>query len=150
MNMAQLTEQQQSKVTEIKQQLNNEYQICLDEMINKYTNTKVQSILDLDIKKIRLKISQYKARKKSKNNNDIEEQTVSNISTQDILHFAKKISYDEISKLISQLEEVRANNKAKYIEQLQAEKKQAEETLQAIDGKLQSLQNKMLYVGGVC
>lgn len=139
--MAQLTEQQQSKVTEIKQQLNNEYQICLDEMINKYTNTKVQSILDLDIKKIRLKISQYKARKKSKNNNDIEEQTASNISSNDVLQFAKKISYDEISELISKLEEVRANNKQRYIEQLQAEKKQAEETLQAIDGKLQSLHN---------
>lgn len=141
MNMAQLTEQQQNRVNEIKQQLNNEYQICLDEMINKYTNTKVQSILDLDIKKIRLKISQYKARKKSKNNNNIEEQTASNISSNDVLQFAKKISYDEISELISKLEEVRANNKQRYIEQLQAEKKQAEETLQAIDGKLQSLQN---------
>lgn len=137
MNMAQLTEQQQSKVTEIKQQLNNEYQICLDEMINKYTNTKVQSILDLDIKKIRLKISQYKARHKK----NIEEQTVTNISTQDILHFAKKISYDEISNLIQKLEEVRANNKQRYIEQLEREKQIAEETLQAIDGKLQSLQN---------
>ena len=135
--MAQLTEQQQSKVTEIKQQLNNEYQICLDEMINKYTNTKVQSILDLDIKKIRLKISQYKARHKK----NIEEQTVTNISTQDILHFAKKISYDEISNLIQKLEEVRANNKQRYIEQLEREKQIAEETLQAIDGKLQSLQN---------
>ena len=135
--MAQLTEQQQSKVTEIKQQLNNEYQICLDEMINKYTNTKVQSILDLDIKKIRLKISQYKARHKK----NIEEQTVTNISTQDILHFAKKISYDEISILIQKLEEVRANNKQRYIEQLEREKQIAEETLQAIDGKLQSLQN---------
>ena len=141
MNMAQLTEQQQSKVTEIKQQLNNEYQICLDEMINKYNNTKVQAILNLDIKQLRLKISQYKARKKSKNNNDIEEQTANNISSNDILLFAKKISYDEISELISKLEEVRANNKQRYIEQLQAEKKQAEETLQAIDGKLQSLQN---------
>lgn len=139
--MAQLTEQQQSKVTEIKQQLNNEYQICLDEMINKYNNTKVQAILNLDIKQLRLKISQYKARKKSKNNNDIEEQTANNISSNDILLFAKKISYDEISELISKLEEVRANNKQRYIEQLQAEKKQAEETLQAIDGKLQSLQN---------
>ena len=135
--MAQLTEQQQSKVTEIKQQLNNEYQICLDEMINKYTNTKVQSILDLDIKKIRLKISQYKARHKK----NIEEQTVTNISTQDILHFAKKISYDEISNLIQKLEEVRANNKQRYIEQLEREKHIAEETIQAIDGKLQSLQN---------
>lgn len=139
--MAQLTEQQQNRVNEIKQQLNNEYQICLDEMINKYTNTKVQAILNLDIKQLRLKISQYKARKKSKNNNDIEEQTVSNISSNDVLQFAKKISYDEISELISKLEEVRANNKQRYIEQLQAEKKQAEETLQAIDGKLQSLQN---------
>lgn len=138
--MAQLTEQQQSKVTEIKQQLNNEYQICLDEMINKYTNTKVQSILDLDIKQLRLKISQYKARKKSKNNNDIEEQTVSNISSNDVLQFAKKISYDEISELISKLEEVRANNKAKYIEQLEREKQQAEETLQSINNKIQSLQ----------
>ena len=135
--MAQLTEQQQSKVTEIKQQLNNEYQICLDEMLAKYTNAKVQAILNLDIKKIRLKISQYKARHKK----NIEEQTVSNISSNDVLQFAKKISFDEISELISKLEEVRANNKQRYIEQLQAEKKQAEETLQAIDGKLQSLQN---------
>ena len=137
MNMAQLTEQQLSKVTEIKQQLNNEYQICLDEMINKYTNTKVQAILNLDIKQLRLKIGQYKARNKK----NIEEQTANNISSNDILLFAKKISYDEISELISKLEEVRANNKQRYIEQLQAEKKQAEETLQAIDGKLQSLQN---------
>lgn len=137
MNMAQLTEQQQSKVTEIKQQLNNEYQICLDEMINKYTNTKVQAILNLDIKQLRLKIGQYKARNKK----NIEEQTASNISSNDVLQFAKKISYDEISELISKLEEVRANNKQRYIEQLQAEKKQAEETLQAIVGKLQSLQN---------
>lgn len=135
--MAQLTEQQQSKVTEIKQQLNNEYQICLDEMINKYTNTKVQAILNLDIKQLRLKIGQYKARNKK----NIEEQTASNISSNDVLQFAKKISYDEISELISKLEEVRANNKQRYIEQLQAEKKQAEETLQAIVGKLQSLQN---------
>lgn len=135
--MAQLTEQQLSKVTEIKQQLNNEYQICLDEMINKYTNTKVQAILNLDIKQLRLKIGQYKARNKK----NIEEQTANNISSNDILLFAKKISYDEISELISKLEEVRANNKQRYIEQLQAEKKQAEETLQAIDGKLQSLQN---------
>ena len=135
--MAQLTEQQLSKVTEIKQQLNNEYQICLDEMINKYTNTKVQAILNLDIKQLRLKIGQYKARNKK----NIEEQTVTNISIQDILQFAKKISYDEISELISKLEEVRTSNKQRYIEQLQAEKKQAEETIQAIDGKLQSLQN---------
>lgn len=135
--MAQLTEQQQSKVTEIKQQLNNEYQICLDEMINKYTNTKIQAILNLDIKKLRLKIGQYKARNKK----NIEEQTANNISSNDILLFAKKISYDEISELISKLEEIRVNNKQRYIEQLQAEKKQAEETLQAIDGKLQSLQN---------
>lgn len=134
--MAQLTEQQQSKVTEIKQQLNNEYQIYFSEMLVKYSDTKVQSILDKDIKEIRLKIGQYKARHKK----NIEEQTVKNISTQDILLFANKISYDEISKLISQLEEVRANNKAKYIEQLEREKQQAEETLQAIDGKLQSLQ----------
>lgn len=139
--MAQLTEQQQNRVNEIKQQLNNEYQICLDEMINKYTNTKVQSILDLDIKKIRLKISQYKARKKSKNNNDIEEQTANNISSNDILLYANKISYDEISNLIQKLEEVRADNKQRYISELENEKKQAEETLQAIDGKLQSLQN---------
>lgn len=134
--MAQLTEQQQNRVNEIKQQLNNEYQICLDEMINKYTNTKVQAILNLDIKQLRLKIGQYKARNKK----NIEEQTVNNISTNDVLHFAKKISYDEISELISKLEEIRANNKQIYIEQLQAEKKQAEETLQAINGKLQSLQ----------
>lgn len=137
MNMAQLTEQQQNRVNEIKQQLNNEYQICLDEMINKYTNTKVQAILNLDIKQLRLKIGQYKARNKK----NIEEQTVTNISIQDILQFAKKISYDEISELISKLEEVRTSNKQRYIEQLQAEKKQAEETIQAIDGKLQSLQN---------
>ena len=135
--MAQLTEQQQNRVNEIKQQLNNEYQICLDEMINKYTNTKVQAILNLDIKQLRLKIGQYKARNKK----NIEEQTVTNISIQDILQFAKKISYDEISELISKLEEVRTSNKQRYIEQLQAEKKQAEETIQAIDGKLQSLQN---------
>lgn len=135
--MAQLTEQQQNRVNEIKQQLNNEYQICLDEMINKYTNTKVQAILNLDIKQLRLKIGQYKARNKK----NIEEQTVTNISTKDILLYANKISYDEISNLIQKLEEVRANNKQRYIEQLQAEKKQAEETLQAIDGKLQSLQN---------
>lgn len=135
--MAQLTEQQQSKVTEIKQQLNNEYQICLDEMLAKYTNAKVQAILNLNIKQLRLKIGQYKARNKK----NIEEQTANNISSNDILLFAKKISYDEISELISKLEEVRANNKQRYIEQLQAEKKQAEETLQAIDGKLQSLQN---------
>ena len=137
MNMAQLTEQQQSKVTETKQQLNNEYQICLDEMLAKYTNAKVQAILNLDIKQLRLKIGQYKARNKK----NIEEQTVTNISTQDILHFAKKISYDEISNLIQKLEEVRANNKQRYIEQLEREKQIAEETLQAIDGKLQSLQN---------
>ena len=135
--MAQLTEQQQSKVTETKQQLNNEYQICLDEMLAKYTNAKVQAILNLDIKQLRLKIGQYKARNKK----NIEEQTVTNISTQDILHFAKKISYDEISNLIQKLEEVRANNKQRYIEQLEREKQIAEETLQAIDGKLQSLQN---------
>ena len=137
MNMAQLTEQQQSKVTETKQQLNNEYQICLDEMLAKYTNAKVQAILNLDIKQLRLKIGQYKARNKK----NIEEQTVTNISTQDILHFAKKISYDEISNLIQKLEEVRANNKQRYIEQLEREKHIAEETIQAIDGKLQSLQN---------
>ena len=135
--MAQLTEQQQSKVTEIKQQLNNEYQNCLDEMINKYTNTKVQAILNLDIKQLRLKISQYKARHKK----NIEEQTVTNISTKDILLYANKISYDEISNLIQKLEEVRANNKQRYIEQLEREKQIAEETIQAIDGKLQSLQN---------
>ena len=135
--MAQLTEQQQSKVTETKQQLNNEYQICLDEMLAKYTNAKVQAILNLDIKQLRLKIGQYKARNKK----NIEEQTVTNISTQDILHFAKKISYDEISNLIQKLEEVRANNKQRYIEQLEREKHIAEETIQAIDGKLQSLQN---------
>ena len=135
--MAQLTEQQQSKVTETKQQLNNEYQICLDEMLAKYTNAKVQAILNLDIKQLRLKIGQYKARNKK----NIEEQTVTNISTQDILHFAKKISYDEISILIQKLEEVRANNKQRYIEQLEREKHIAEETIQAIDGKLQSLQN---------
>ena len=137
MNMAQLTEQQQSKVTEIKQQLNNEYQICLDEMINKYTNTKVQAILNLDIKQLRLKIGQYKARNKK----NIEEQTANNISTKDILLYANKISYDEISNLIQKLEEVRANNKQRYIEQLEREKQIAEETIQAIDGKLQSLQN---------
>lgn len=135
--MAQLTEQQQSKVTEIKQQLNNEYQICLDEMINKYTNTKVQAILNLDIKQLRLKIGQYKARNKK----NIEEQTANNISTKDILLYANKISYDEISNLIQKLEEVRADNKQRYISELENEKKQAEETLQAIDGKLQSLQN---------
>ena len=135
--MAQLTEQQQSKVTEIKQQLNNEYQICLDEMINKYTNTKVQAILNLDIKQLRLKIGQYKARNKK----NIEEQTANNISTKDILLYANKISYDEISNLIQKLEEVRANNKQRYIEQLEREKQIAEETIQAIDGKLQSLQN---------
>lgn len=134
--MAQLTEQQQNRVNEIKQQLNNEYQICLDEMINKYTNTKVQAILNLDIKQLRLKIGQYKARNKK----NIEEQTVTNISTQDILHFAKKISYDEISNLIQKLEEVRTSNKQRYIEQLEREKQIAEETIQAIDGKLQSLQ----------
>lgn len=137
--MAQLTEEQQNKVTEIKQQLNNEYQICFSEMLGKYTDTKVQEILNLDIKQLRLKIGQYKARKKAKSSNNIEEQT-NNITTNDVLQFANKISYNEITELIKQLEEVRANNKQRYIEQLQAEKKQAEETLQAIDGKLQSLQ----------
>lgn len=86
MNMAQLTEQQQNRVNEIKQQLNN-------------------------------------------------------ISSNDVLQFAKKISYDEISNLIQKLEEVRTSNKQRYIEQLEREKQIAEETLQAIDGKLQSLQN---------
>lgn len=138
--MAQLTKQQQNKVTEIKQQLNNVYQIYFSEMLGKYTDTKVQEILNLDIKKIRLKISQYKARKKAKSSNNIEEQTENNITTNDVLQFANKISYDEISNLIQKLEEVRTSNKQRYIEQLQAEKKQAEETLQAIDGKLQSLQ----------
>lgn len=138
--MAQLTEEQQNKVTEIKQQLNNEYQICFSEMLGKYTDTKVQEILNLDIKQLRLKIGQYKARKKAKSSNNIEEQTENNITTNDVLQFANKISYNEITELIKQLEEVRANNKQRYIEQLQAEKKQAEETLQAIDGKLQSLQ----------
>lgn len=138
--MAQLTEEQQNKVTEIKQQLNNEYQICFSEMLGKYTDTKVQEILNLDIKQLRLKIGQYKARKKAKSSNNIEEQTENNITTNDVLQFANKISYNEITELIKQLEEVRTNNKQRYIEQLQAEKKQAEETLQAIDGKLQSLQ----------
>lgn len=47
---------------------------------------------------------------------------------------------DEISNLIQKLEEVRTSNKQRYIEQLEREKQIAEETIQAIDGKLQSLQ----------
>lgn len=137
--MAQLTEEQQNKVTEIKQQLNNEYQICFSEMLGKYTDTKVQEILNLDIKQLRLKIGQYKARKKAKSSNNIEEQTENNITTNDVLQFANKISYNEITELIKQLEEVRTTNKETYKKQLEDEKKQAEERLKAIENILVTL-----------
>lgn len=138
--MAQLTEQQQNRVNEIKQQLNNEYQICFSEMLEKYSDTKVQEILNKDIKEIRIKVSQYKARKKAKSNNDIVENTESNAIITDILEQANKLNYIDISQLITKLEQIRNKNKTKYIAQLERDKQQAEKNLQKIKDKLQSLQ----------
>lgn len=133
--MVQLTEEQKQKFEAIKDNISTDYLGYLELMLNKYNDSKKDELLNLDLKKLKIKIASFKARQTKRS----EEKRKSNIYIDDIIEFAHNLDFNSIDDLIKKLQEVKESNKQNYLNNIQAEieRKQKEiEQLNQIISKL--------------